>query len=332
MVSTTDVAKHAGVSQTTVSRVLNKPDQVKRATYDKVMNAVHELNYDAVGIEKVVAPLVKPITISLVVGSFGDSVYLNAMSSIISTAQQQGYLVTIHFTTKKDELETYESVLSSNPAGIIVISTFLQQVSHEKLIQSTIPFVLLNSSSITSRHSVSLNNIEAGYLATKHLIDARHEEIVWVGGALSSPSTKDGLLGFVQALQEAKVEIRKKRLVVTDVDKFSLFDVFKNLQASTKKTTAIVAATDEIAIQFMDFYQKAGYKIPQDISIIGIGNSAISEHSSLALTSVGTSTNLANVGQETVKRLLDLVNTNQNEVFHVTKEVHVYERATTAIL
>ncbi|ANU28532.1 LacI family DNA-binding transcriptional regulator [Planococcus versutus] len=332
MVSTTDVAKYAGVSQTTVSRVLNKPDQVKRTTYDQVMRAVRELNYDAVEIEKKVAPLVKLTTIALIVDSLGDSVYLNAMPSIITTTQQQGYQVTIHFTTKKDELDMYELILSNNPAGIIVISTLLQQVSHEKLMQSTVPFVLLNSSSITSRHSISLNNIEAGYLATKYLIDARHEEIFWVGGTLSSPSTKDGLLGFVQAFQEAQFKVGKKHLIVTDLDKFSLFDVWKDLQGLPNKATAIVAATDEIAIQLMDFYQRAGYNIPQDISIMGIGNSAISEHSSLGLTSVGTSTSLANIGQETVKRLLDIVNNNQNEAFHVTKEVHVYERATTAIL
>ncbi|EGA90422.1 HTH-type transcriptional repressor purR (purine nucleotide synthesis repressor) [Planococcus donghaensis MPA1U2] len=332
MVSTTDVAKYAGVSQTTVSRVLNKPDQVKKETYDKVMNAVNELNYSSAESEKPISPIVKIKTISLIVGAVDDPIYMNAVPAIISTAQEQGYQVNIHFIAESCELETYETVLSSNPNGIIIIPSLLDKVVYEKLIDSTIPFVALNSSGVASQHSIGLNDIEAGYLATKHLIDVSHLEIAWVGGTLSSPSTKDRLLGFVQALQEANFKIRKKRLVVTDVDKFSLFEAFENLQALKKKPTAIVAATDEIAIQFMDFYKKAGYHIPEDISIVGIGNTEMAQHSALALTSVGTSDSLENLGQEAVKRLFDLVIYNQEEAFHVTRDVELYERATTASL
>lgn len=332
MVSTTDVAKYAGVSQTTVSRVLNKPDQVKKETYDKVMNAVNELNYSSVEAEKINSPMVKTKTISLIVGALSDSIYMNAVPTIISTAQEQGYQVNIHFIAESRELETYETVLSNKPNGIIVISTLLDKTVHDKLIDSTIPFVALNSSGVASQHSIGLNDVEAGYLAVKHLIDANHFEIAWVGGTLSSPSTKDRLLGFVQSLQEAQFKIRKKRLVVTDLDKFSLFEAFENLQALKKKPTAIVAATDEIAIQMMDFYKEAGYQVPEDISIVGIGNSEMGQHSALALTSVGTSDSLANLGQETVKRLFDLVIHNQDEAFHVNREVVLYERATTKAL
>ncbi|AIY05490.1 transcriptional repressor [Planococcus sp. PAMC 21323] len=332
MVSTTDVAKYAGVSQTTVSRVLNKPDQVKRATYERVMNAVNELGYSAEAFEQIAVPMVKTKTITLIVSAIDDAIYVNAIPAITRTAQEQGYQVTIHFITRSRELETYETVLSSKPDGIIIISTLLDKVAHEKLIDSTIPFVALNSSGITSQHSIGLNDIEAGYLATTHLINASHLEIAWIGGTLSSPSTKDRFIGFVQALQEANYKIRKKRLVVTNLDKFSLFEAFENLQALKKKPTAIVAATDEIALQFMDFYKEAGYQIPDDISIVGIGNSEMAQHSALALTSVGTSDSLANLGQEAIKRLFDLVIYNQQESFHVNRDVELFERATVRAL
>ncbi|MGB6409159.1 MAG: LacI family DNA-binding transcriptional regulator [Planococcus donghaensis] len=332
MVSTTDVAKYAGVSQTTVSRVLNKPDQVKKETYDKVMNAVNELNYSAAESAKESAPIVKTKTISLIVGTLNDPIYVNAVPAIITTAQQQGYQVNIHFVSESRELETYEAVVSSKPNGILVISVLLDKTTHEKLIDSAIPFIALNSSGVTCQHAIGLNDVETGYLAAKHLIDANHLEIAWVGGTLKSPSTAERLLGFVQSLQEANFKIRKKRLVVTDVDKFSLFEAFKNLQALKKKPTAIVAATDEIAIQFIDFYKEAGYQIPQDISIVGIGNSEMGQHSAIALTSIGTSDSLANLGQEAVKRLFDLVIHNQDEAFNVNREVELYERATTAAL
>ncbi|ANU23246.1 LacI family DNA-binding transcriptional regulator [Planococcus donghaensis] len=332
MVSTTDVAKYAGVSQTTVSRVLNKPDQVKKETYDKVMNAVNELNYSSAESSKEISPVVKTKTISLVVGALNDPIYVNAVPALISTVQQQGYQVNIHVVSESREIETYEAVVASKPSGILVISALLDKTAHEKLIESAIPFIALNSSGVTCQYAIGLNDVETGYLAAKHLIDAGHLEIAWVGGPLGSPSTKDRLLGFVQSLQEANFKIRKKRLVVTDIDKFSLVEAFENLQALKKKPTAIVAATDEIAIQFMDLYKKAGYQIPQDISIVGIGNSEIGQHSAIALTSVGTSDTLENLGQEAVKRLFDLIIHSQNEAFNVTREVALYERATTALL
>lgn len=335
LVSTTDVAKHAGVSQTTVSRVLNKPDQVKKDTYDKVMAAVTELNYSLTGIEETAtftASTNQIKTIHLIVGSLNDPIFIGATPSIINYAKQQGYEVISHFATKENESDVFDTVLANKAQGIILISVLLNKAGHDKLNESNIPFILLNSNYSDSRHSLGLNDVEAGYLAANHLIETNHREIAWVGGTLNNPSYKDRFLGFIQAIQEAKTKIRKKRLVVTGTDKASLFEAFENLQALKKKPTAMVAATDEIAIQLLDFYQQAGYQIPEDISIIGIGNSEIGQHSALNLTSVGTSDSLANLGQEAVKRLFDMLLYNQDEAFNVNRDVQFYERKTTAQL
>lgn len=332
LVSTTDVAKYAGVSQTTVSRVLNKPNQVKKETYEKVMNAVNELNYSTFEFDKPAKIGSQLKTICLLVGTVEDSIYAHAVSAIVQCAEKQGYHVTIHFIAKDKEQETYDAVLSTHPKGILVMSTFLNQVSHDKLVESTIPFVVLNCNGIPSRHSISMNDVEAGYLATKHAIERNHIEIAWASGTLTSPTTSNRLLGFVQALQEANFKVRKKRIAVTDVHHQSVQEVFENLQALKKKPTALIAATDEMAIQFMEMYQHAGYQIPEDISIIGIGNSALAAHPALSLTSCGTSDSLANLGQEAVDRLFDLIMHSQNEDFQVTRNVALYERSTTRLV
>ncbi|WP_142829986.1 LacI family DNA-binding transcriptional regulator [Planococcus soli] len=332
MVSTTDVAKHAGVSQTTVSRVLNKPDQVKKDTYDKVMAAVNELNYSATSPEDAVPEARTTKTISLIAGPLDDPIFIGSAPSIISLAKEQGYQVNVHFVTKENEHETYDTVLSSKVDGLILTSVGLDGAIHEKLLQTKIPFILLNSNYPGSRHSIGLDNVEAGYLAASHLLGIKHQEIAWIGGPLNNPTYKERFQGFIYALQEAKSKIRKKRLVIADRDKESLYNAFEDLQALKKKPTAIVAATDEIAIQLLDFYREAGYQIPEDISIIGIGNSEIGQHSAIGLTSVGTADSLANLGQEAIKRLLDMVTLNQDEEFNVSREVHLYERETTATL
>lgn len=332
LVSTTDVAKHAGVSQTTVSRVLNKPDQVKKETYTKVMAAVNDLNYSLDGKEEAVPIAEKTKSISLIAGPLDDPIFIGAAPSIISYAKEQGYQVNVHFVTKENEADTYDAVLSSKADGIILASVVLDETSHEKLAQSNIPFILLNSSYTGAQHAIGLNNVEAGYLAASHLLNANHAEVAWVGGPLTNPTYKDRFLGFIHALQEAKSKVRKKRLVITDTDKTSLYEAFQELQGLKKKPTAIVAATDEIAIQLLDFYQEAGYQIPEDISIIGIGNSEIGQHSAFGLTSVGPTDSLANLGQEAVKRLFDILLLDQDETFNVNRDVVLHERNTTVRL
>lgn len=329
MVSTTDVAKHAGVSQTTVSRVLNKPDQVKKETYDKVMAAVNELNYSTDVKEEVETTIIKTKTISLIAGSVDDPIFIGAAPSIINYAKEHGYRVNVHFVSEEDPMDAYNTLLASRADGLIVASVLVNDNIHEKLINSNIPFVLLNSNFKNSHYSIGLNNEEAGYMAANHLLAAEHQEIAWVGGELDNPTYKERFTGFIHALQEAGSKIRKKRLVITDTDKTSLYEAFNNLQELKKKPTAIVAATDEIAIQLMDFYKEAGYQIPKDISIIGIGNSEIGQHSVLSLTSVGSTDSLANLGQETIKRLFDRLIFGQDEPFNVNREVHLFKRKTT---
>lgn len=328
MVSTTDVAKYAGVSQTTVSRVLNKPDQVKKETYNKVMAAVNELNYSADAKEEARPPITKTKTISLIAGAVDDPIFIGAAPAIISYAKERGYHVNVHFVGE-NSMDAYNTALASRADGLVVASVLLNDSIHEKLIHSNIPFILMNSSYKNSQHSIGLNNEEAGYLATSYLLAGEHEEIAWVGGKLDNPTYKERFTGFIHALQEAGSKIRKKRLVIADTDKSSLQEAFNSLQELKKKPTAIVAATDEIAIQLMDFYKEAGYQIPKDISIIGIGNSEIGQHSVLSLTSVGSADDLANLGQETIKRLFDRITLGQDEAFNVNREVCLFKRNTT---
>lgn len=331
LVSTTDVAKHAGVSQTTVSRVLNKPDQVKKETYDKVMAAVNELNYSADLKEEPAAAIAQNTkTIRLITGTLNDPLFIGTAPAIVSYAEEQGYQVNIHFVSAETELAAYDTVLSSKADGIILVSVILDKAIYERLVQSGIPFILLNSSYPDSRYSIGVNNVESGYLAASHLLKGHHQEIAWIGGPLNNPANKDRFLGFIHALQAAKSKIRKKRLVITDIDKVSLYEAYKELQDLKKKPTAIVAASDEIAIQLLDFYREDGNRIPEDVSIVGIGNSEIGQHSALEVTSVGTADSLANLGEEAVKRLFDILMLNQDEPFDVTRDVLLYARRTTA--
>ncbi|MGK7377402.1 LacI family DNA-binding transcriptional regulator [Planococcus sp. 1R117A] len=328
MVSTIAIAKYAGVSQTTVSRVLNKPDQVKKETYDKVMAAIAEYGYSAEPKEKMHKP--KAVNTIRVLAAANDSVLFNgAMPSIVDGAAKQGLFVNIHLDGSVNKEALFDELVSEGTAGVIISAMVIEDRLVEKMNQSSIPFVLLNADHPNSSYSVCMNNAEAAYSAVSHLIETGHQEIAWVGGPLTSQTNKDGLLGAIHALQANKHKIRKKRLVITDTDKASLYEAFEKLQNLKKKPTAIVASTDKIAIRLMEFYQTAGRKVPEDISIIGLGNSEIGVHPAIGLTSVGVTDTNEELGREAVSILLNAINRKNSEPQHVKKEVSLFERNTT---
>ena len=328
MVSTTEIAKYAGVSQTTVSRVLNKPDQVKKETYDKVMAAITEWGYSAEPKEKI-EELKAAKTIRILASANDPIIYQGAMQEIVNSAAEQGMLVNIHVFAAGGKEALYNELAAQGTAGVIVSSMSIEEGLAEKLTQSGIPFVLLNEGYSENGYSVSLNYAEAGYLAASHFIGSGHQEIAWVGGPLDSEMNRDGLLGFVHALQANNHKIRKKRLVVTEPDKVSLYAAFESLMVLKKKPTAIVAASDSLAIQLVEFLQIAGLDVPKDISIIGIGNSAEASHPFNELSSVGIAAESKELGQDAISLIFESMSGKDAEIRHIKKNVALIERQTT---
>ncbi|MCP2034563.1 LacI family transcriptional regulator/LacI family purine nucleotide synthesis repressor [Planomicrobium sp. HSC-17F08] len=331
MVSTTEIAKYAGVSQTTVSRVLNKPDQVKRETYDKVMAAINEWGYSAEPKEKI-EELKATKTIRILASANDSVIYQGAMQEIVNSAAEQGMLVNIHVFAAGGKEALYNELTAQGTAGVIVSSMSIEEELADKLKQSRIPFVLLNGGYSENGYSVSLDYSEAGYLAASHFINSGHQEIAWIGGTLDTETNKDGLLGFVHALQANNHKIRKKRLVVTHLDKASLYAAFESLMVLKKKPTAIVAASDNIAIQLMEFLQIAGLEVPKDISIIGIGNSTEAGHPDNKLTSIGISATNEELGKDAISLLFQSISAENAELRNVKKKVELIERQTTKLL
>lgn len=328
MVSTTEIAKYAGVSQTTVSRVLNKPDQVKKETYDKVMAAINEWGYSAEPKEKI-EQLKAAKTIRILASANDSVIYQGAMQEIVNSAAEQGMLVNIHVSASGDKEALYNELTVQGTAGVIVSCVFMEEGLAEKLTQSQIPFVTLNGGYSKHGNSVTVDYLEAGYLAASHFIENGHQEIAWIGGPLDSGMNHEGLLGFVHALQANNHKIRKKRLVVSQLDKASLYAAFESLMVLKKKPTAIVAASDNIAIQLMEFLQIVGMEVPQDLSIIGIGNSEEAGHPYNELTSVGISASNEELGKDVISLLFQGMGGEDSELRHIKKKVMLVERQTT---
>jgi LacI family transcriptional regulator len=145
---------------------------------------------------------------------------------------------------------------------------------------------------------------------------------------MESSTFKGRYDGFLKAFQKHKIKVNAEDIFFTDTSKEELYQTFLKIEGFSEKPTAIFAATDAIAIQMLDFYISAGYQVPEDISIIGIDNVNISQHSSINLTTVGISSP-ADLGQLAIEKLFEMIQGKKNSCIQITKTVRLFERKTT---
>lgn len=305
MVSSKDVAKYAGVSQTTVSRVLNTPEMVKKKTRDKVLNAMRIMNYLP---NSVAQSLVnkKTKSIALLSGPLHNPFFAESTTSIVNYAKEKGYNVNVNFENFSDNMKVYQDVFKNKVDGIILSSILYDDSIFDQLNSLDIPFVMFNRKHKENGHFVEMDNVQMGKLATEHLISLNHVNIVWFGGSQNMTTFFGRLQGYKQALLENELSFNKNNVVITDTSKESIFKEIESIMSREDRPTAIYASTDSIAIFILDYLIQNGYEIPRDVSVIGNDNVNISSHSSFQLSTVGVITNHG-IGRIAVEDLINLI-------------------------
>lgn len=326
MVSSKDVAKYAGVSQTTVSRVVNTPHLVKEPTYRKVMAAIDELNYIPDGNARSLVQK-KSDTIALISGPLYNPFFVETTTSIVNFANENGFKINVHFSNDENIEGIYSSIFEKKVDGIILSSVLLEDPVFAKLEKSGIPFILYNRKHESNKNFVEMDNEQAGFLATDYLFSLNHREICWIGGPTEMSTFKGRYDGFLKAFQQNNTTVNPEKVFIGKTSKENLYETFLKLEELSEKPTAICAATDAIAIQMMDFYISAGYKVPEDISIIGIDNVKIGQHASINLTTVGISSPI-DLGRIAIEKLIRMIHQQNKPCVQITEAVRLFERKT----
>lgn len=327
MVSSIDVAKYAGVSQTTVSRVLNTPHLVKEKTYKKVMRAIDELSYIPNGNARSLVRQ-KTGTIALISGPLSNPFFVDTTTSIINYASQYGYKVNVHFATDGNLEETYSSVFENKVDGIILSSILIEDPFYHRMVKSAIPFIFFNRKHESNQYFVEMDNEKAGELATSHLLALGHKKIAWVGGPSNMSTFKSRFDGYLKAFQNSTANLDSEYIFLTNnATNIEVDDIFEKIESMENKPSAICAATDAIAISLINCFIAAGYDVPEDISIIGIDDVELSKHASINLTTVGVTSSLG-LGQLAIEKLIHMIEDKDNTNVQITTDVKLVERKT----
>lgn len=327
MVSSKDVAKHAGVSQTTVSRVLNTPELVKKSTLEKVMKSIEKLGYVPNDIARSLVQN-KTGVVTLVSGPLHNPFFVDTTTAIVNYANKNGYKINVYFGTEDNLNTIYTSVLETRTDAIILSSILYDDPLYEKLEKLKVPFIMFNRKHKNNNYYVEIDNEQAGRLVAEHINSLGHKKLCWIGGPQTMSTFYGRQKGFYESLKNLGYDVNSIPVYNTDTTKSEIRSAFEQILSLEFRPSAICAATDAIAIEILNICLEYGFRVPEDFNIIGIDNVEQSKHRAINLTTIGIEKE-KNLGQLAVMELFKILN-NENACIRRTESVKLFLRNTTS--
>lgn len=269
-ITSLQVARAAGVSQSAVSRVFTPGASVSQTTRDKVQRAADQLGYRPNVLARAMITG-KSRIIGLVVAYFENQFYPEAVERMSVALQEKGYhvLVFMAAATVGDVEPVMREILDYQVDGIVLASVSMSSHLAARCDEAGIPVVLFNRAQDDDRLcSVTTNNYLGGRALAQHFLDLGHREIGYIAGFEQASTQIDRERGFVDALQESGVELSAREVGGFEyaVARAAAFEMF----TGPNKPTAALVANDHMAFAVMDVLRfKLGLSIPGDVSIAG---------------------------------------------------------------
>ncbi|MBP3911236.1 LacI family DNA-binding transcriptional regulator [Zhenhengia yiwuensis] len=292
-----DIAKLAGVGVSTVSRVLNNHPDVKKETRDKVLEVIKEHNYVPNNSARILkSNNMKHIGV-LVKGVFNP--FFSEMLKIIEMhINQIGYTMILHhYYDQNDSSSSEAEVLVSfikekRLQGVICLGGNFEGVREESFEGLDVPIVLTSVDSSIEISSnlfscVGIDNEKAAYEATNYLIQKGHKHIGMIlGDEFDAGVSNRRAIGYMRALEENHIPINKAYITLGGYDFEPAYESVKKLLSEEEHITAIFAISDIMAIGAGKAVIDLGYKIGEDISILGFDGLDIGKYYNPALTTI----------------------------------------------
>ncbi|WP_303968605.1 LacI family DNA-binding transcriptional regulator [Sporosarcina ureae] len=329
-VTVIDIAKKAGVSQSTVSKVLNNYPTISKETRTKVLDAIKELDFHP---DLVARSLVskKSKTIGLIVGDISNPFFSETSKVVIKNAREQEIDVIISDTDYR--LENLESALRNMVGrrvdGILVASVDRRDTVTTDLARKGFPIVLFN------RHTddkgtpyVVLDNERGSWLAVDHLVNLGHKRIAYISGSLSFSTFQQRFEGYKKALTDYDIQIDHQIVYNGNADDEEIRRFLKKTLSLKNRPTSLHAATDRIAMIVMDQLTEMGLSVPDDFSVVGFDDIDIASNPHISLTTI--SQNKREMSQLALEKLLNIINENDDDYpYQIILEPELIIRSTT---
>ncbi len=308
------VSEHAGVSQATVSRVINGTSRVSHDKKLKVEKAIKELGYRPNSIAQALASS-RTGSVGIVVPELGGPFYSDILHCLEENLRRFGYhaIVTAGSNTEQGQRESVEFLLGRRVDALILHVQLLSDDYLISLEEQGIPVVLVNRFiPEMSRSCIDIDNELGGKLATQYLLQKGHTEIACITGPLEKSDARGRLQGYRRALEDAGLEYNEALVSEAGFTEETGVVATKKLLKRDCRFTAIFASNDHMAFGAFEVLREAGYSIPDDVSLVGFDDNIFARYLTPALTTINFP--IEQMSIEAVQLTLQKLNKNKQDV------------------
>ena len=311
-----DIARKAGISVSTVSRVLNHKTanyRISKQTEALVQKAAKELNYQPNQLARGLR-LKKTHTIGLVAPDLSNPFFAYVIKNIQNVAHGLGYSLVVCDTDERLDMEIeHLNLLRSKGVDGLIILPVGQKYHHlESLLKEGLPMVLLDRCfDELNADSVMVDNYKGAFEATEHLIRYGHSRIAIVKGLANTFTNNGRVQGYKDALTRHGLPIEECLMVGRDFGRENGYLETKLLLKMASPPTAIIAASDLIIIGALQAVFEAGWRIPEDISLIAFDDMDFAPFLITPLTTVAQPKEV--MGEIAVKLLVRQIEETSNQ-------------------
>lgn len=285
-----DVAREAGVSTATVSRVLNNTGPVGPETRTRIEAAIEKLGYHP---NVVAQELVRgrSSVIGILTQHNATPFYGDILSGITDGLQGTAYqpLFAHGFWSSEKEHAALKLLISRRVDALIVLAGEIPDADLLALSERIPLVVVARVVKGLEKRCLRVDNIQGGHMATKHLLDLGHRRIVHITGHLHSPlqlDAQDRLQGYRKALQDAGIEPRPEWVIEGDFTEASGYRAILSLLEEEVQFSAVFAANDQMAFGARLALQQHGLQVPEAVSLVGYDDLTMSGYTLPPLTTV----------------------------------------------
>ncbi len=285
MITIKDIAKRAGVTPTTVSRVINNRGYISEETRAKVMEVMRELNYQP---NEVARSLGKKHThtVGLIVPHVIHPFFSELIHHLEAEATAEGYKILLCNSRdqRERELEYIDMFISNRVSGIILCSQYLDTEMFSEL---NIPLINLEREDLSSAISIQSDNYLGGQLAARHLIETGAKQLLHIGGEVRRdvPASRRWD-GFKDVCAEHGVACE---LYITDLEAYQsmeYYELIRSVLEARPRVDGIFTSSDLIAAQIIQVCAEKGITVPGDIAVVGYDDTFLARLTTPTITTI----------------------------------------------
>ena len=284
-----DVAKAAGVSTATVSRVVNRPESVRPVLRLRVADQIERLGYVTDGAARALASR-RSRTVGAVIPTLANAIFAEGMDAFEARLGEAGHSLVLaqsHYEAAQ-ETRQVRNLLERGVDAMLLIGSARQPDVYDLLESRAVPFVETWTYHAAGTHPcVGFDNRRAAYRATKHLIDLGHRHLAMISGIRAgNDRARERAEGLEAALADNNIGLAPGMMVEALYDIAAGRRAARQLLALPKPPTAIVCGNDVLAFGAMFECQESGIAVPAGISITGFDDLPLSRQLTPALTTM----------------------------------------------